>query len=599
MVQWLIVHSVVAAMLAVVVAAANRCFRLAPAARHLLWLIVLIKLLTPPVLYWPWPLPGFGTAPAAPVLPLAEASSPPVPSPVGNAGTVVIDLPPQIDGGPAIDGSAPPAPTAPPLPMRQAAAPAFSWEWLAAAASWIWLAGAMVCALRQGWRILYWRRRLSRGGPAPQGLEAIVHDLAGPLGVRSPRIVVMPGPSSPMLWGFGAPLLIWPVGLEERLSAEGRRAVILHELAHLRRRDHWVGWLLLVGGCIWWWHPLFWWVRTRLAQEAELACDAQVVATAPDARRAYAEALLEVCQRLSSAAAVPALGAAGGRRDLERRLVMIMREAAPRRLSWAAMLGGCVLGLLAAPAWTLGENPPPVRTTPPAVSPATAPVPPGAVSAAAPGAIALPPVDPNVIKPTPSAATTPPGTGIGSFFILDRSEPPAADTADAAREKKLKELEGKIQELMKEMQQLRGQTPPTPSGTAPTPAEGLIDFLISSRVKAVDLPPMLHPVVPAAENPTEVITLTRVAYKLKPATAAALASFLKDNVKTDILETKTDGDNLVVTTTPEAQHAIGQFIGLIQGKTPGLSGPMLIPPGAIRYGLPPGTPQSGPDPVGK
>ena len=57
MFQWLILHTVVTTALAGVVLAANRTFRLGPAARHLLWLAVLVKFLTPPVLYWPWALP--------------------------------------------------------------------------------------------------------------------------------------------------------------------------------------------------------------------------------------------------------------------------------------------------------------------------------------------------------------------------------------------------------------------------------------------------------------------------------------------------------------------------------------------------------------
>jgi beta-lactamase regulating signal transducer with metallopeptidase domain len=151
--------------------------------------------------------------------------------------------------------------------------------------------------------------------------------------------------------------LLWPEGLEERLPDEGRRAVLLHELAHLRRRDHWVGWLLLLGSCVWWWLPLFGFVRRRLAYEAELACDAWVVRTLPGARRAYAEALLEVSQRVSwAAAAAPAVGAVTGRRDFERRLVMIMKPQGPCRLSLGAVVAVGLLGLLALPAWTVGRT---------------------------------------------------------------------------------------------------------------------------------------------------------------------------------------------------------------------------------------------------
>src|SRR5207302_3598490 len=54
---WLLLHTVTVGLLAGLVAALCRCRRLPPAAQHLLWLVVLAKLLTPPVLAWPWALP--------------------------------------------------------------------------------------------------------------------------------------------------------------------------------------------------------------------------------------------------------------------------------------------------------------------------------------------------------------------------------------------------------------------------------------------------------------------------------------------------------------------------------------------------------------
>ena len=267
--QWLILHTVTTAALAGVVLTASRWFRLGPAARHLLWLIVLVKFLTPPVVAWPWPLPTFEPAP-----PQAAA-----PAPVA-VRTVIIDMPP--DSWPEPDAAdLPPAPAAAPPVERAPAAPAFSWDWLPTTACWAWLAGGALVGLRQATRIFRWRRRLARGSSAPVGLETSIHDLAGTMGIPSPRVIVLSEIASPMVWCFGAPQLLWPAALEDRLSAEGCRAVLLHELAHLRRRDHWIGWLLLTGGCVWWWHPLFWWVRRRLCQEAELACDAWVVGAAP------------------------------------------------------------------------------------------------------------------------------------------------------------------------------------------------------------------------------------------------------------------------------------------------------------------------------
>ena len=163
--------------------------------------------------------------------------------------------------------------------------------------------------------------------------------------LSSPRCLVLPGLHSPFIWSLLRPWLLWPAPLQERLSPEAHEAVIAHELAHLRRRDHWVGWLQLAGECIFWWNPLFWFVRRQIRLQAELACDAWVTHLLPEARRAYAEALIEVTALISRAPApVPALGmSSAARQDFERRLTMIMNEKAPAK---APMIGLAAIGLI-------------------------------------------------------------------------------------------------------------------------------------------------------------------------------------------------------------------------------------------------------------
>jgi len=57
------------------------------------------------------------------------------------------------------------------------------------------------------------------------------------------------------------------------VSDDSLDGLIVHELAHVRRRDHWVGWLELLTGLLWWWNPLYWYARHQLRENAELACD--------------------------------------------------------------------------------------------------------------------------------------------------------------------------------------------------------------------------------------------------------------------------------------------------------------------------------------
>ena len=67
--------------------------------------------------------------------------------------------------------------------------------------------------------------------------------------------------------------------------------LLLHELAHLKRRDHWVRWLELVVAGLYWWHPVVWWARRALREAEEQCCDAWVVWAMPDRSRTYASCL--------------------------------------------------------------------------------------------------------------------------------------------------------------------------------------------------------------------------------------------------------------------------------------------------------------------
>jgi beta-lactamase regulating signal transducer with metallopeptidase domain len=138
-----------------------------------------------------------------------------------------------------------------------------------------------------------------------------------------------------------------------RLPDASLRTVIAHELAHLGRRDHWIAFIQLVAECVWWWNPLFWYVRRQMRQNAELACDAWVVSIMPQARRAYAEALIAVSADMCGATLLTtALGInSGGRQALETRLTMIMRDRVPCKLPALGLFVMAVLGSAALPGW--------------------------------------------------------------------------------------------------------------------------------------------------------------------------------------------------------------------------------------------------------
>ena len=114
----------------------------------------------------------------------------------------------------------------------------------------------------------------------------------------------------------------------QRASTSERR-FLLHELAHLKRRDHWVRWLELIVGGLYWWHPAVWWGRRLLREAEEQCCDAWVVWAMPQGAKTYATALLAAIEFVSGARTAPAASSAtsgnGHVSCLKRRLKMIVR----------------------------------------------------------------------------------------------------------------------------------------------------------------------------------------------------------------------------------------------------------------------------------
>jgi len=207
------------------------------------------------------------------------------------------------------------------------------------------------------WRLLFSIRfslSLKQARPAPHDVQALVNECAALIGLRNAPTAHLVGQRvSPLILCYPRPRLIIPVELWSELDADSRRVVILHELAHLKRRDHWTHGFNELLGALYWWHPLVWWMRRRIADEAENACDMWVTWLAPKSRRAYATALIQTQQFLTSKACTPTPASAVGilspqAQRIARRLTMIMTHRnAPRSSSFGFL---CVPALLLA-AW--------------------------------------------------------------------------------------------------------------------------------------------------------------------------------------------------------------------------------------------------------
>jgi beta-lactamase regulating signal transducer with metallopeptidase domain len=351
-------NAAAAALLALVAAGVSRLCR-KPALAHTLWLLVLLKLVTPPLVPCALPWPG-GAEPAA-----LAAEDPPI-------AAEAPAFPAGLDGDwqhadpreQAEEAGAADVPEAAPVPSVGAACP---WHWWTGG---VWLTGLVLWSAWVTWHVLRFRRVLRLARLAPGSLQEEAEDLARRLGLRRcPDVWLVPGAVSPMVWALGRrPCLLFPSGLLNRLDGQGRAALLAHELAHVRRRDHWVRLLELAATGLYWWLPVLWWARRELHEAEEQCCDAWGVWALGGDGRPYALALLQAASFVSRVSLPLPAGASGVGpvSHLKRRLAMVMQGKTSRSLSWAGL--GVVLGvgLLLLPLFPArGQQPAPAATPAP------------------------------------------------------------------------------------------------------------------------------------------------------------------------------------------------------------------------------------------
>ena len=216
-----------------------------------------------------------------------------------------------------------------------------------------WLVGAWLCGvallslrLAGAFLLLEYKRPRQFNAPAANIL-AIARELQRQLGLtRAVRYLECSWLQAPAVIGWIRPIVLLPVQALTGLSETQLRAVIAHELAHIRRLDAFVNLLQILVETLLFYHPAIWWLNRRIRAERELACDEIAVGLTGD-RIAYARALTLMAEWEKA----PELVMAANRGPLSRRILHILGRApfgAGRRtlgvtgsiLFLAAALGG-------------------------------------------------------------------------------------------------------------------------------------------------------------------------------------------------------------------------------------------------------------------
>jgi bla regulator protein BlaR1 len=193
----------------------------------------------------------------------------------------------------------------------------------------VWLCGflSMVFSWARSWWTI---RAVVRASSAmPIKLPANVPVLS------SPRML------EPGVFGIVRPVLLLPENINDWLSPSQFSAIIAHELWHIRRRDNLTAAIHMLVEAAFWFHPAVWWIRARLLEERERACDEAVLQLGSEAKN-YAEGIISVCRFCVESPLACTSGISGS--DLKIRIARIMTQPCARKLTFGRKMMLAVIG---------------------------------------------------------------------------------------------------------------------------------------------------------------------------------------------------------------------------------------------------------------
>ena len=337
---WQLTALIVFALVATRLVAKNR-----PHLAYMLWLVVLLKCVTPPL--WSSPSGAFSWV-------LARLSEDTSAEPLSDPS----DLPAKL--GVDIEVSSLPMPetddvliSVQPLDFHANAAPdrsqavesneirATALRVVAAA----WGVGILLAIMLAACRWLICMRKLRRS-PAIESpeLEALLVKLCDELKVRRRvRLLVTTSRVGPAVIGFLRPLIVLPELVVRGKRPQELEAILAHELIHVRRGDLWLGLLQVCAKAVWWFYPLVWWVSRLSTREAERCCDEEVIGELGCDPKRYASSLLDVLELKRTLQPVPVFPGMKPVEVTSQRLERIMKlgqgcHKRTPRWCWAIML---------------------------------------------------------------------------------------------------------------------------------------------------------------------------------------------------------------------------------------------------------------------
>jgi beta-lactamase regulating signal transducer with metallopeptidase domain len=305
---WALIHSLWQCLGVAALAAALMAFSRRPSLRYLIAVGALVAILAVPVATF---FVLMKSAASAHAVQPAHALHLESPGTFAAAGPATTYVPPAVSAAPSTGNGMTSALENLPRPSPNLL------PWLVGA----WFAGVALFSLRfaGGFLLLEHKRRRQSNAPSPRIL-AMCRELQRQLGLdRAIRYLECGWLQAPAVIGWFRPVILLPLSALTGLTEEQLRAVIAHELAHIRRLDAFVNLFQILVETLLFYHPAMWWLNKRIRDERELCCD-EIAVSLTGSRVEYARALTLMAAWRNA----PVLAMAANRGPLSQRVLHIL-----------------------------------------------------------------------------------------------------------------------------------------------------------------------------------------------------------------------------------------------------------------------------------
>lgn len=214
----------------------------------------------------------------------------------------------------------------------------------------IWFLGALILSLITIIKNMQFYLNIKNRKPLQDArTRKLVDDCTASMGIRRELPVYEIGEiRSPLLYGVIKPCILLPEGIYEKIGTQGLKHIIMHEIAHIKRRDILQSLIASVLQIIHWFNPFIWFGFYRMRQDTEIACDAMVLSYMGDEEKnSYGKTIINLLESYKSPVSIP--GTAGileAKSQIERRIRMIkLFSKGTYKLSFAAVLIIAVVAL--------------------------------------------------------------------------------------------------------------------------------------------------------------------------------------------------------------------------------------------------------------